>query len=292
MDFPSRQEAMSPSAAEPAVIVLSSLVAGSRVGGGVAALVMARAGIVPEHVPTVTFGRHPGLGAPGGAAVSDEAFAGALDGLIANGRHRAARAILTGYFASPAQVRAAADLIDRARAETLDILVLVDPILGDGAPDGSGAGLYVRPETAAAVADLLIARRVRKAASKALGVMSREDLGDRTAGVVGNQIDRGEVQGVADIEHRTGEGGERELLVGMRWRSAVQREVQRDATALILHLPDHLPPQVATGRQAVDEQRGQAVADLHVADRPGPGLDCLPVGIELIDVHRSVPFCR
>lgn len=149
---------MTQSAAEPAVIVLSSLVAGSRVGGGVAASVLARAGIVPEHVPTVTFGRHPGLGAPGGAAVADEAFAGALDGLIANGRHRAARAVLTGYFASPAQVRAAADLIDRARAETPDILVLVDPILGDGAPDGGGAGLYLRPETAAAVAEHLIAR--------------------------------------------------------------------------------------------------------------------------------------
>lgn len=138
------------------IIILSSLVAGSRVGGGVSAAVLTRAGFTPEHVPTVIFGRHPGLGAPGGGAVSDSVFAGALDGLAAHGSHTRASAILTGYFASAEQVRAASAFIQTARAANPDLFVLVDPICGDGVADGSADGLYVKRETAEAIAARLI----------------------------------------------------------------------------------------------------------------------------------------
>ncbi|WP_439634613.1 PfkB family carbohydrate kinase [Glycocaulis sp.] len=138
------------------VIILSSLVAGSRVGGGVSAAVLTGAGYTPEHVPTVIFGRHPGLGAPGGGAVPDTVFAGALDGLLAHGAHIRSSAILTGYFASAEQVRAAAAFIETAKAANPGIFVLVDPICGDGVADGTAGGLYVKRETAEAIAARLV----------------------------------------------------------------------------------------------------------------------------------------
>lgn len=141
---------------DQSVIIFSSLVAGSRVGGGVSAAVLARAGFAPEHVPTVVFGRHPGLGAPGGGPVPDAVFSSALDGLLAHGAHKRANAILTGYFTSAEQVRAAAAFIHAAKAANPDILVLVDPICGDGVADGSADGLYVKRETAEAIAARLI----------------------------------------------------------------------------------------------------------------------------------------
>lgn len=141
---------------DQSVIIFSSLVAGSRVGGGVSAAVLARAGFTPEHVPTVVFGRHPGLGAPGGGPVPDAVFSGALDGLLAHGAHERASAILTGYFAGPDQVRAAAAFIQSAKAANPDLFVLVDPICGDGVADGSADGLYVKRETAEALAARLL----------------------------------------------------------------------------------------------------------------------------------------
>ena len=53
----------------PLALILSSHVAASRVGGSAQALALAPFGIDPVVVPTVLFGRHPGWGAPGGAAV-------------------------------------------------------------------------------------------------------------------------------------------------------------------------------------------------------------------------------
>lgn len=133
------------------IIILSSLVAGSRVGGGVSAHVLSRAGFTPAHVPTVVFGRHPGLGAPGGGAVSDDVFQSALDGLLRSGSIDTCTAILTGYFASPAQVEAAARFIEGVRERVPGVFVLVDPICGDGVPDGSAHGLYIHPDTAQAL---------------------------------------------------------------------------------------------------------------------------------------------
>lgn len=138
------------------VIILSSLVAGSRVGGGVSAHVLSRAGFTPAHVPTVIFGRHPGLGASGGGAVGDAVFESALDALLETPSAETCTAILTGYFASPAQVEAAARFIARMRARVPGIFVLVDPICGDGVPDGSADGLYIRPDTAQALKAFLV----------------------------------------------------------------------------------------------------------------------------------------
>jgi len=143
----------------PTALILSSHVASSRVGGAVQVLALAAFRIDPMLAPTVLYGRHPGWGAPGGAAVPVEAFEGMLDGMEANGVMAQADLVITGYFASAAQVRAAARVIDAVRAAPRDLevrrkpLILVDPVMGD-----AGKGLYVVAEVAEAIASDLIPR--------------------------------------------------------------------------------------------------------------------------------------
>lgn len=142
----------------PLALIMSSHVAGSRVGGSAQALALAQFKIDPVVVPTVLYGRHPGWGAPGGAQAPLEVFEGMLDGIEANGLFGMADVVITGYFASAAQVRAAARAIDAVRGaprleDAKRPIVIVDPTLGD-----SGKGLYVPQEVAQAVVQELIPR--------------------------------------------------------------------------------------------------------------------------------------
>jgi pyridoxine kinase len=133
-------------------LILSSYVAASRVGGMAQAIALARLGIEPVLAPTVLFGRHPGLGPPGGGAVDPALFHGVLEGIAARDLGPHIRLVITGYFAHPDQVQAAAAALD-ALPSARRPLVLVDPVLGD-----EGKGLYVKPEVADAVAALLLPR--------------------------------------------------------------------------------------------------------------------------------------
>lgn len=143
----------------PLALIISSHVAGSRVGGFAQALALASFGIDPVLAPTVTYGRHPGWGPPGGARVSADVLRSVLEGVEANGLFGLADVILTGYFASCEQVEIAAAAIDRARgvdrtgAATGALKVIVDPILGD-----DGRELYVRPEVEGAIGAELLRR--------------------------------------------------------------------------------------------------------------------------------------
>jgi len=134
------------------LVVISSYVATSRVGGAIAALIGPALDIDPVLIPTTLLGRHPGLGAPGGGAVADDMFASLIEGATANGALKA-DAILTGYFASAAQVHATAAFIDQALKANPDIRVIVDPIMGDTA-----RGLYVSADVANAIEQELIPR--------------------------------------------------------------------------------------------------------------------------------------
>jgi pyridoxine kinase len=140
-------------------LLLSSHVAGSRVGASAQALALAQFKIDPVVVPTVLYGRHPGWGAPGGAQVPIEAFEGMLDGIEANGLFGMIDLIITGYFASVEQVRAAGRAIDAVRGAPRDAAfarkpyVVIDPVMGD-----SGKGLYVGADVAQAIADELVSR--------------------------------------------------------------------------------------------------------------------------------------
>jgi pyridoxine kinase len=136
-----------------AVLIISSFVSASRVGGGMQALVLSRLGIEPVLAPTVQFGRHPGWGAPGGKPVEAETMAAMLQAIDQQGVFARLDAVITGYFASADQVAVAARALDTARAASPDALLVVDPIMGD-----EGKGLYVREEVAAAIERELIYR--------------------------------------------------------------------------------------------------------------------------------------
>ena len=135
----------------PLALILSSHVAASQVGASAQALALAQFRIDAMVAPTVLYGRHPGWGAPGGAPVAIEVFEGMLDGIEANGLFAQTDLVLTGYFASAAQVRAAARAIDAVRAaprspEARKPIIIVDPTIGD-----AGKGLYVPADVAEAV---------------------------------------------------------------------------------------------------------------------------------------------
>ena len=132
------------------VLILSSHVAASAVGGSAQVVILARQGVDTVLAPTVLFGRHPGLGPPGGGAVSAEVFAGMLEGVEADGVLARVDAVITGYFASAAQVRATAEVLDRVNPAAR---IIVDPIMGD-APKG----LYVPEDVAVAIARDLVPR--------------------------------------------------------------------------------------------------------------------------------------
>lgn len=140
----------------PMVIVLSSFVAGSRVGGGVAQLALAPLKIDVALLPTVLLGRHPGWGAPGGGPVACETIAQMIDGVAANRLLDLADAVLIGYLPSLAHVALAKNLIARARAAPVAgisgrRLIVLDPIMGD-----YPKGLYLPEEVAKAIAAELV----------------------------------------------------------------------------------------------------------------------------------------
>ncbi|RYY92641.1 MAG: phosphomethylpyrimidine kinase [Alphaproteobacteria bacterium] len=144
----------------PLVLVISSYVAASRVGGGIAPYILGPMKVDPVHVPTCLFGRHPGWGPPGGGAVAADTMRGMLEGVEANGLFGLTDAMVTGHFSAPDQVAVACDAIDRVRATPrlpshehfpAKPIIIVDPVMGDEAP-----GLYIKQETATALmADLV-----------------------------------------------------------------------------------------------------------------------------------------
>jgi pyridoxine kinase len=124
-------------------------VAASPVGGGAQAQVLARLGVETILVPTVIYGRHPGLGPPGGGAVGAERFDSLIEGVKAAGALAEVDAVIAGYFATPRQIQAAARLIDALP----NAWIIVDPIMGD-----AESGLYVSEGVAGAIARELIPR--------------------------------------------------------------------------------------------------------------------------------------
>ena len=133
------------------VLILSSYVAASRVGGGAQALALAKLGIEPILVPTVLFGRHPGHGPPGGEAVDPEVFEAMLGGVEAQGLFGGLDAAITGHFSSAEQVAIAAEALTRVKRASPGARVIVDPIMGD-----ADKGLYVREPVAEALAAELV----------------------------------------------------------------------------------------------------------------------------------------
>jgi pyridoxine kinase len=133
------------------VLILSSYVASSRVGGGAQALALARLGIEPILVPTVLFGRHPGHGPPGGGPVDEGTFEAMIGAIEAQGLFPKLDAVITGHFSTPEQVAIAADTLGRVKAAAPGARLIVDPIMGD-----DDKGLYVKEAVAEAVESRLV----------------------------------------------------------------------------------------------------------------------------------------
>jgi pyridoxine kinase len=135
------------------VIVVSSWVAHGHVGLCAAVPVLNALGHRVTQLPTVQLSNHAGWPHVSGGPVPVDTLAGMVEALDRNGWLSQADAILTGYLPSAAHVDFAAGLIDRLRAATPTLRITVDPVLGD-APKG----LYIAPEAAGAIRDLLLPR--------------------------------------------------------------------------------------------------------------------------------------
>jgi len=133
-----------------AVIVISSHVVRGAVGNRAAVFALETLGHPVWALPTLVLPWHPGHGPSTRLRFSDDDFDKAIDDLIRAPWLGEVKAILTGYFGSPAQPASVTRLVEAARALNPDLLYVCDPVMGDL------GGLYIPEETAAAIRDRLI----------------------------------------------------------------------------------------------------------------------------------------
>lgn len=129
-------------------LVLSSLVAASRVGATSSAFCLRRLGIEAIVLPTTALGRHPGWGQPGGKAL-DTSHLSAMWSAIKQQKIQI-DAIMTGYLASDSQINLALDIIKDVKALNSKVLIIVDPVMGDH------GHLYIPEQRAEALVTQLI----------------------------------------------------------------------------------------------------------------------------------------
>ena len=132
------------------VLCLSSQVVWGPVGNTAAVPVLQAAGHEVLQVPTILLSHHPGHGMPVAQKTDAALFAGLIESVESRGGLADCAAVMTGYFAFPQQVEAAADVIRRLKAQDPALMVLTDPVLGD---DGR---LYVPDAVAFAIRELLV----------------------------------------------------------------------------------------------------------------------------------------
>lgn len=133
-----------------AALVLSSFVVRGSVGGRAALSGLEALGVPVWLVPTVLLPWHPGLGPGRRIVAADADFSALLDDLSSSARLNEVGGVLTGYFADPAQVEAAAGLIAAVHHSNPGAVVVCDPVIGDK------DGLYVPEAIAAAIRDKLV----------------------------------------------------------------------------------------------------------------------------------------
>jgi pyridoxine kinase len=132
------------------ILAISSQVVYGPVGNTAAVPPMLAMGHEVMQVPTIILSHHPGHGAPAAQKISDDVFSALLASIYHAGALQKISAVMTGFFASPDQITATARLIESLRNRQPDMMVLVDPVIGD---DGA---LYVPEENAALIRDELL----------------------------------------------------------------------------------------------------------------------------------------
>ncbi len=123
------------------VVSVQSQVVYGRVGNNVAVPTLEAFGLAVAAVPTVLLSNTPHYPTLHGGALPLEWFAGYLDDLVARGALSAVRAVVSGYLGNAGQADALARWIEQLRLERRDLLVVLDPVIGD-----HDHGVYVAPE--------------------------------------------------------------------------------------------------------------------------------------------------
>lgn len=129
------------------VLAISSQVVFGPVGNSAAVPAFVEQSHDVMQLPTILLSHHPGHGRP---AVQHIDIAPLIASVEALGGFAGCAAVMTGYFATAEQVTEVAALIARLKNANPDLLVLVDPVLGD---DGA---LYVAAAVAEAIRDRLV----------------------------------------------------------------------------------------------------------------------------------------
>lgn len=124
-------------------LVISSQVAASAVGANNSAFCLRRLGVETVVLPTTLLGRHPGWGAPGGQETPASFLSDMWAGISA--QNFKFDAVLTGYMGSTENVELAGKIIQSVKADNPDVVVIVDPVMGDHGK------LYVAVDVAEAI---------------------------------------------------------------------------------------------------------------------------------------------
>ena len=121
------------------VTVQSQLVYGY-VGNSIALPALQSHGLNVVAVPTVILSNTPHYPSMHGGALPSDWFEGYLDDLTARGALAGLGAILVGYMGNPQQMSILARWISRIRLQRPEVLVIVDPVIGD-----DDVGIHVAP---------------------------------------------------------------------------------------------------------------------------------------------------
>ncbi len=129
-----------------AILSISSQVARGYVGNSATRAALELLGLEVWTIPTILLSNHKAHQHCFGTELNSNQILKQFDALQDNGWIGEIGAVLTGYMASPDQVRICAEIVTRVRAANSNALFWCDPVLGDN-PDG----LYVSEEIAQAI---------------------------------------------------------------------------------------------------------------------------------------------
>jgi len=136
-----------------AILSIQSEVAYGHVGNSAAVLPLQRLGFEVWPVNTVQLGHHPGYGRFRGYRVEQEHLAAILEAVLEQAPLASCVGMIVGYLGDARNVDPVLRALDAVTAERPDLVFLLDTVIGD-----DGAGVFVRPDVPAAIADRLLPR--------------------------------------------------------------------------------------------------------------------------------------